>query len=526
MTPARFLIISSVVSAAAVAGIGLGCSSPASGVDHATASSGTSAKPAAASSGGSPASAGALAAQPPARDAKPDLANDPIAVPASLSEAPAAVTGDPPASDAVAPHLNVTSFGAKGDGTTDNTKAFQAALNQAAEDHNQTIVIPCGTYRVTGELDVPSGIMIIGSGSQGSTVGGGTNIVHASNGTLFLVHASKGTFRGTGGGFQNLLIAKENGFKGGIAIDVAGTDASHRPGEMVFHNVLIYGSGKAEWTRGISINGSMYDETGSRGIRSVFMSKVRVGDCSDSLHYINLTQVTHFTGIHLQVDTGNGSGKAGLWIDGTCDNVALLGDINGELHIPSGANVTGFDLYGRCSSVVIEATECLGTIAAYIPDHIECHSPGISVMSFRAPGFCGSLEKELEGPTGPGTSLPLREFYTQFDKSDAFNEKTGEFAPKVAGRYRLSATATISHAPDPDAEGNLVITTAKGREIIAWFSCREATGDHALTVNCTGVEMLAPGEVLSVQLRIAGKPGTVKVLGTRGETTFSGELLP
>src|SRR5690242_15377231 len=41
--------------------------------------------------------------------------------------------------------LNVRSFGAKGDGKTDDTAAFQAALDEAAKT-NGTVFVPDGVY--------------------------------------------------------------------------------------------------------------------------------------------------------------------------------------------------------------------------------------------------------------------------------------------------------------------------------------------------------------------------------------------
>ena len=43
--------------------------------------------------------------------------------------------------------FNVRSYGAKGDGQADNTKAFQAALDAAARVSG-TVFVPAGTYRV------------------------------------------------------------------------------------------------------------------------------------------------------------------------------------------------------------------------------------------------------------------------------------------------------------------------------------------------------------------------------------------
>lgn len=58
-------------------------------------------------------------------------------------------------------HVNVRDYGAVGDGTTDDTKAIQKALNEGG-----TVIIPPGTYRCTSDLIVP-----VGDGSLVSVTG-------------------------------------------------------------------------------------------------------------------------------------------------------------------------------------------------------------------------------------------------------------------------------------------------------------------------------------------------------------------
>jgi len=55
----------------------------------------------------------------------------------------------------------VTDFDAKGDGSTDDTAAFQAALNVAAQ-RGGTVYAPAGSYRIDGALDVPPGVTLRG----------------------------------------------------------------------------------------------------------------------------------------------------------------------------------------------------------------------------------------------------------------------------------------------------------------------------------------------------------------------------
>ncbi len=58
--------------------------------------------------------------------------------------------------------LNVLDFGAVADSTTDNTKAFQTALDQAGI-HGETVHVPAGQYRFYGTLTIPQGATLEGT---------------------------------------------------------------------------------------------------------------------------------------------------------------------------------------------------------------------------------------------------------------------------------------------------------------------------------------------------------------------------
>jgi hypothetical protein len=58
--------------------------------------------------------------------------------------------------------LNVRDFGAKGDGKTDDTTAFQKALNAAAEAGGGKVLAPRGNYFFAGHLRVPTAVTLAG----------------------------------------------------------------------------------------------------------------------------------------------------------------------------------------------------------------------------------------------------------------------------------------------------------------------------------------------------------------------------
>lgn len=58
--------------------------------------------------------------------------------------------------------LNVRDFGAVGDGETDDTAAFQQALEQAAADGGNRVLVPTGTYVISDTLDVAANVTFAG----------------------------------------------------------------------------------------------------------------------------------------------------------------------------------------------------------------------------------------------------------------------------------------------------------------------------------------------------------------------------
>jgi len=72
-----------------------------------------------------------------------------------------AVTWDKLASNAKL-MINVKAYGAVGDGVTDDTAAFQNALNAAAAAGGWIVWVPEGTYKIAGHLTIPAGVTLEG----------------------------------------------------------------------------------------------------------------------------------------------------------------------------------------------------------------------------------------------------------------------------------------------------------------------------------------------------------------------------
>lgn len=92
--------------------------------------------------------------------------------------------------------LDVKHFGAAGDGVTDDTPAFFAALAEAAIT-GEEVAVPPGRYLVLQEIDISAAVTISGSGSEASVITSGYGP------TRFYIHESGTTFRDLG--FEEMI---------------------------------------------------------------------------------------------------------------------------------------------------------------------------------------------------------------------------------------------------------------------------------------------------------------------------------
>jgi hypothetical protein len=91
-------------------------------------------------------------------------------------------------------HWNVMEEGAAGDGKTDDTAAFQKALDQAGHTAGGVVEVPAGRYRINGVLRIPAGVTL-----QGTYRTPPTTLRNASgelSGSVLLAYAGRGSEHG------------------------------------------------------------------------------------------------------------------------------------------------------------------------------------------------------------------------------------------------------------------------------------------------------------------------------------------
>ncbi len=220
--------------------------------------------------------------------------------------------------------VHIRDFGGVGDGVTDTTPAFNAALAVVATKAGQSVAIRFGPGVYTFKSPpnaIPSGISLQGNAVESSTPGYGTwlecaySIASATQG--FLVWNGTLPFAGPGGGLRDLAVNHSGGYlapltSGGSAVVLTGTSDSAKADITFFTNVGIGNNGSCgQWNKGLLIDGSLCPN----GVRSTFIEWLDVSMCSDvdSNIYLKNAVHVHAVGVHLYP---GGSANCGMTITG------------------------------------------------------------------------------------------------------------------------------------------------------------------------------------------------------------------
>ncbi len=130
--------------------------------------------------------------------------------------------------------LIVTHFGAKGDGVTDDTDAFEAALDSAHITGAQ-ILVPNGIYKLTRTLEIKDGVSLVGEGA------GSDPLETPHNGSLLWYFGNESAIKITGHNvkLRDLVIRDKSGETAQTGVMI---EADNRLVENVYlYEVLISG---------------------------------------------------------------------------------------------------------------------------------------------------------------------------------------------------------------------------------------------------------------------------------------------
>lgn len=294
--------------------------------------------------------------------------------------------------------INVKTFGAKGDGTTDDRVAIDAALAAAA---GNTLYFPKGSYRVSAGLTVPNRTRIIGDGPTASLINYRSTVTSANQ--LFdfdnadNIHLEDiGLNCETGGGSQSTCAVQMQGDGGSVT-------------EVLMRNVHI--SGFQQY--GIKMN---------TGVYYTVLDRVRILNCSNSV-----------------ANGGTGSGNAvGLYI-GSPVNALRLRD----------CRISSNDKAIDCNST---AKYSLVISGCYFEQNGRAASPAaddtINLYGWKAVEFSGNYcENNLTG-TATGDS------FLKLQGCNAVDVRANLFACAFGGTGKSKNAIGITTTTGVMIEGN------------------------------------------------------------------------
>jgi hypothetical protein len=158
--------------------------------------------------------------------------------------------------------VDVRSYGAKGDGVTDDTAAIQAAINAAGSTY--PIIIPPGIYKVTATLNLPrsSHLMGLTSGFQYGASSSSTTLRFTSSGVAVNTFVGTATINEPYVILENLTIdgggTATIGFDGGYFTTLNNVNIINCTvaGLRIGKNGTL-GSGQTSYYRGCTFNGNL-----------------------------------------------------------------------------------------------------------------------------------------------------------------------------------------------------------------------------------------------------------------------------
>ena len=402
---------------------------------------------------------------------------------------------------------------------------LDAQLSRSYREFNRTITVPNGRYRKLGTTVVRQGVLVVGEGSQGSSYDSGTAFIHAGPSDAFEWNGSGAAFQGTGGGLKNALIVKETGFHGGTAIQLRATDDAHRPGEMLFENVLVYAKAGADWAHGLVIDGTASNPPQMRGVRSVYLIKCRFVDATVENETVLLDQVTHFYSFGLAIDPGHGSKQPGITLRGINDGVYFVNSgIGGNVLIAAAdeRNQTrNFHFHGKIvgyfrnddpgvNGSLIASFEKLGKFV------LINKSPELKCLTNINPDFALAVTTTTEGVTGDGTIATIVFDRVLHDQGNNFAPgRNDRYTNHCAGTYRFSARVSLGGLSRDHQRGELRLRQSGSRTRVVPHAFVSTGGlpDAPLTYALEATFELAHGDTISVEVMVAGGPRSVTIVG-------------
>ena len=379
--------------------------------------------------------------------------------------------------------IDARDYGAVADnGVTDNTPALNAAATAACAIGGAAVQFAVATSYygfATKPNPIGCGSWVVGGGN-GSTNSAGTSLVYTFNETTptngFLTwDGSYLSNKGTGGGLANISLYKMTN-NGGAAIKLTGSDDNHRAGFFTISDVVVSGSGGAQWNKDLLIDGSCCTTLGGQGIRDVHIRNFWAAVASDgdaAILFNNAVQVMWYGGEIFPA----GVGTPGITITGagagtSASTNIFLSDVYiiGNVVTDFAANVHFNVAIGGDFTSSANTTTCqvFGSVAGTITNNAACGMIG----AMNGTSQIGSLKVNgglqftpaATGQLGTGTA-------SNRDLAGQLTLSTGTATYNFLGSYGTAPICTCS-------------------DVTAANACKASSTTTVLTVTGTGSDVV------------------------------------
>ena len=260
----------------------------------------------------------------------------------------------------------VTDFGAKGDGTTDDTNAFQTAIDSAAVQGG-TVHIPAGNYKITQTLNVPGGVQLKGDG-LGNSLDANNNSAPGSRISFYGSNVFALEFLGDYVGCRNMTVVDAGGLAaGGINLSVENFGSSVG---ATFNDLFLL-----DFSNGTSLK---LEALTSSGIAFSSFENIHIRNAKNGIHIVVDTDGSFINLVTFRSINISGTGfEHGVLIDGGLTTTDWYG-LTIQANCPSVAhmklNSGSVNLYGlyvesedaACSNETVLVQLAANTRGSYI----------------------------------------------------------------------------------------------------------------------------------------------------------------
>ena len=401
--------------------------------------------------------------------------------------------------------FNVSDFGAYGDGVHNDTHAIQAALNAARAAGGGTVVMPAGTFLVSGHGDASEGCLKIYSNTTLTGAGMGETEIKLKDGSdekisgILRTPASAVTHDVT---IENLTI---NGNRDNTGNEVDGLFTGVDPGSPLadynitvsnveIHDVSRYGFDPHEQTTNMLIENCVaHDNTGD-GFTLDYISDSVIRNCisyDNGRNGFNLVTSSH--DVTFIDNEAYGNGAAGLNVQKGSDDRPFIDNVliqGGSFHdngqqgvqvkLSYGVTLTGAEIYGNGrEGVLISGASRNQILDNQIHDNGQSSPGSYSGIAIEAyddtTGIQGTYrywnaeDNLVQGNVITGTAdHPLRFGVEEGDDGSGRNQV---LANVITGEYRIDV---VLHNPTSATDGPPRIYGTGGADTLAGTAADDA----------------------------------------------------